>query len=132
MRSLAIALVLAFLPAAIRADEKDAQPITPADAAKQVNKKCTVLLEVKSTGKARSGLIFLNSEANYKDGKNFTLVIDKKAGEKFKKASIDDPAAHFKGKQVEVTGTVTLYQNRPQIKVDEPAQIKIVDKKEAK
>jgi DNA/RNA endonuclease YhcR with UshA esterase domain len=86
-------------------------------------------MEVKSTGKARNGMIFLNSEANYRDGKNFTLVIDKKAAEKFKKASIADPGAHFKGKQVQVTGTVTQYQNRPQMKVDEPGQIKIVEKK---
>jgi DNA/RNA endonuclease YhcR with UshA esterase domain len=106
------------------------RPISPAEAAKAVDQKCTVLMEVKSIGKDRRGrFVFLNSEANYRDGKNFTLVIDRSALENFKKASIADPAAHFKGERVLVTGKVTLFQNRPQIKIDDPTQIKIMKKK---
>ena len=37
--------------------------------------------------------------------------------------------AVVKGKTVHVSGTVTLYQNRPQIQVEEPGQIKVVEKK---
>jgi DNA/RNA endonuclease YhcR with UshA esterase domain len=42
-------------------------------------------------------------------------------------ASLVAPA--FKGKTVRVTGTVTLYQDKPQIKAEDPEQIKIIDKK---
>jgi DNA/RNA endonuclease YhcR with UshA esterase domain len=130
MRSVVVVLALASLPLPARADEKESRPVPPAEAAKLVNKKCTVEMEVKSTGRSqRGGLIFLNSEANYRDGKNFTLLIDRKAADKLKKAGIADPAAHFKGKTVYVSGTVTLYQNRPQIQVEEPGQIKVVEKK---
>jgi DNA/RNA endonuclease YhcR with UshA esterase domain len=122
--------VLVCVNALVHADGKEAAPLSPAEAAKKVDQKCTVAMDVKSTGKSRGGkLVFLNSEANFRDGKNFTLVIDRAALAKFKKASITDPAAHFKGKKVLVTGKVTLFQNRPQIKVDDPAQIKVLEKK---
>jgi DNA/RNA endonuclease YhcR with UshA esterase domain len=123
-----MALVLGLVVAAARAEDKAAKPVTPAEAAKLVDKKCTVVMEIASTGKAGK-LLFLNSEKNYRDKKNFTLVIEKNNLAKFKKAKIDDPAAHFKGKKVQVTGTVTLYQEKPQIKIEDPAQIKIVEEK---
>jgi len=129
MRALVVVLVLLWASPGPAADEKEAKPLTPAEAAKHVNEKCTVELEVKSSAKARNGMVFLNSESNYRDGKNFTVVIEKKDLEKFKKAEIADPAAHYKGKTVHVTGTVSLYQNRPQLKVEDPAQIKVVETK---
>ena len=99
MRVCLMALVLGLVVAAARAEDKAAKPVTPAEAAKLVDKKCTVVMEIASTGKAGK-LLFLNSEKNYRDKKNFTLVIEKKNLAKFKKAKIDDPAAHFKGKTV--------------------------------
>ena len=38
---------------------------------------------------------------------------------------IDDPALHFKGKTIRVTGVVTLKDNRPRIEVDDPGQIEV-------
>jgi hypothetical protein len=38
------------------------------------------------------------------------------------------PRAHFQGKTVLVSGTVTLYREKPRIKVEDPDQIKLVDK----
>jgi DNA/RNA endonuclease YhcR with UshA esterase domain len=128
MRSLCIVLGLALFSPAVVADDKDLKPVTPAEAAKLVNKKCIVVMEVGSTGKTGK-LIFLNSEKNFRDKKNFTVVIEKKTLAKFKKAKIEDPADHFKGKKVQVTGTVTLYNDKPQIKVDDPGQIKVVEDK---
>jgi DNA/RNA endonuclease YhcR with UshA esterase domain len=110
-----------------RGDDSPAKPITVAEAAKKVNEKVTVEMEVKSTG--GKGICFLNSEADFKDVNNFTIFIPKETMEKFEKAKIDDPQKHFKGKTVLVTGTVTLYQKKPQIKVDEPEQIKVLEKK---
>jgi DNA/RNA endonuclease YhcR with UshA esterase domain len=45
---------------------------------------------------------------------------------RFKEMKIDDPANHFKGKVIRVTGVVTLKENQPQIEVDDPRQIEIV------
>jgi hypothetical protein len=60
---------------------------------------------------------------------NFTLFIDKEALAKFKKAKIEDTAAQFQGKTVQVTGKVTLYRERPEIKLTGPDVIKVVEKK---
>jgi DNA/RNA endonuclease YhcR with UshA esterase domain len=120
MRLSAVLLALVLLPAA------DDKPLTPAEAAKKVNEKVTVEMEVKSTGGTTAR--FLNSETDFKDDKNFTVFIPKEALEKFAKVKIEDPAKHFKGKTVRVTGTVTLYRDKPQIKVEDPDQIKVVDK----
>ena len=128
MRAVAI---MVLLPLAVWADDakpKDAKPLTPVEAAKKVNEKVTVELTVNSTG-GRGKRIFLNSEKNYRDGKNFTILLDlAKAGDRFEKAKIDDPAKHYTGKLIRVTGTVTEYQNRPELVVTDPEQIKIVEK----
>jgi DNA/RNA endonuclease YhcR with UshA esterase domain len=47
---------------------------------------------------------------------------------RFKAIKIDDPAGHFKGRVIRVTGVVTLKENRPQIEVDDPRQIEVVEK----
>jgi DNA/RNA endonuclease YhcR with UshA esterase domain len=115
-----------WLPAALADDQPT--PIGPAEAAKKVNEKVTLQMEVKSAN-LRQGVCFLNSEADFKDAKNFTVFIDKDGVAKFKEAKIDDPAAHFKGKTVLVKGKVTLYRDRPEIKVSSPDAIRVVDKK---
>jgi len=107
----------------------DAKPISTDDAAKMVDKRVTVEMEVKSTGTSRQGMVFLNSMMNRNDGKNFVIVLKKEAAEKLRKTLNAEPKDHYKGKTLQVTGTVTQYMNRPQIEVSEPDQIKIVEKK---
>ena len=125
MRSLA-ALLVVILFAAVHADEP-AKTLTPAEAAKKVNEKCTVEMEVKAVGMAKSGkAVFLNSESDFKSPKNFTIMLGQSVLEKLKKAKIDDPAAHYKGKTVRVTGTVKIYKEKPEIIVNEPEEIVIV------
>src|SRR5262249_57304582 len=115
----------ADLYAVVLAAAADDKPLPPAGAAKKVNEKVTVEREVKSTGgtTARS----LNPAADYKGDKNFTVFIPKEALEKFAKAKIEDPAAHYKGKTVRASGTVTLYQAKPQIKVKNPDRTTTTD-----
>jgi DNA/RNA endonuclease YhcR with UshA esterase domain len=125
LRMFAILVALLWSPVAFAKDAP--KPITPAEAAKKVNQQVTLRMEVKSAA-LRNGVCFLNSEKNFKDEKNFTLFIGKEALAKFKKARIEDPAAHFKGKTVQVKGKVTLYRERPQIKLSGPDVIKIVEK----
>jgi DNA/RNA endonuclease YhcR with UshA esterase domain len=101
-------------------------PLTPAEAAKKVNEKVVMQMEVKSTGGDNNR--YLNSEEDFKDPRNFTIFIAKNDLEKFQKAGVEKPEVHFKGKLIEVTGTVVLQKEKPQIKVSEPEQIKIVVK----
>ena len=102
--------------------------VGPMEAAKKVNEEETLQMEVKSAA-LREGVCFLNSKEDFKDAKNFTVFIDKEALAKFKEARIEDPAAHFKGKTIQVKGKVTLYRERPEIKVSGPEAIKVVEKK---
>jgi DNA/RNA endonuclease YhcR with UshA esterase domain len=118
-------LVVAALVAAPAASED--KPLTPAEAAKKVGERVTVEMEVKSVGKG-SGVVFLNSDPDFKDDKNFTLFLNKAGVEKFKEANVEDTAAHFQGKTVRATGKVTLYRERPQIVIEDPTQIAIVKK----
>jgi hypothetical protein len=41
---------------------------------------------------------------------------------RFKEMRIHDPAGHFKGRAIRVTGVATIKENRPQIEVDDPRQ----------
>lgn len=121
------ALPLALMLSASLAAQENAKPLTPAEAAKKIDEKVTVEMEVKSTGGNTAR--YLNSEADYRSASNFTIFIPQGALAGFKKAKIDDPGAHFKGKTIQVTGKVVIYREKPQIRVDEPAQIKILEKR---
>jgi DNA/RNA endonuclease YhcR with UshA esterase domain len=121
----ALVLVLLFVPFA--AADDNPKPVGPEEAAKQVNEKVTLKMEVKAAN-LRNGVCFLNSQEDFKDAKNFTVFLSKEAVEKLKAAKIDDPAAHFKGKTILVNGKVTLYREKPQIVVDDPEQIKVAEK----
>jgi DNA/RNA endonuclease YhcR with UshA esterase domain len=126
MRLTAILLALVLVVAA-SSDDTPTKPLTPAEAAKKLNEKVTIEMEVKSTG--GKGVCFLNSEEDFKDSKNFTVFIPEEVVEKFKKAKVDDPKTFYKGKTVHVTGTVTMFREKPQIKLEDPDQIKVVEKK---
>ncbi len=103
-------------------------PIDPTEAASKINEEVRVQMKVNSAS-IRSGMCFLNSAENFKDEKNFTIFISREVMAKFKEKMVDDPAAHFKGKTIVVKGKVTLYRDRPQIALSEPAAIKIRDQK---
>jgi uncharacterized protein (TIGR03067 family) len=117
-------LVTLVAPLAAWAAEQT-KPLTPAEAAKKVNEQVTLQMDVKASA-GRDTMAFLNSEENYRDAKTFTVFINREALAKFKEAKITDPAAHFRGKTVQVTGKVVLYQNRPEIVLAGPDAIKIV------
>jgi DNA/RNA endonuclease YhcR with UshA esterase domain len=118
---------LALVLSPCLADDAVLKPVTPPEAAKLVDKKVTVEMAVKSTGKGR-GVFFLNSEVDHRSAVNFTAFINEAGAEKFREAKVDDPAAHFKGKTVRVTGTVKLYRDKPEIVVEDPKQVEVVEK----
>jgi DNA/RNA endonuclease YhcR with UshA esterase domain len=75
---------------------------------------------------ADTGRCFLNSRENHRDKDNFTVVIFAPGLAKFAEAGIEDPAAHFKGKTIRVTGRIDLHREQPQIKVTLPEQIEVM------
>src|SRR5262245_18371907 len=129
MRAWMFVLLCSLLCFSTVRSEEPAKPLTPEEAVKKVNETVTVQMEVKSATTTKNGVSYLNSEADFKSDKNFTVFIDKGVSAKFKDAKIEDPAVHFKGKTVEVKGKVTLFKERAQIKLDGPDAIKIVEKK---
>lgn len=102
-------------------------PLTPAEAAKKIDQQVTVEFEVRSTGGGRNR--YLNSEPDFSSAKNFTIFIPQIALPKFAEAKIAMPDEHYYGKVVQVTGTVTVPRDKPQITVTDPAQVKIVESK---
>jgi acetyl esterase/lipase len=100
------------------------QPLTPAAAATKIDQQVRVEFEVKSTGGGRNR--YLNSTSDYSAANNFTIFIPQGALAKFAAAKIAMPDEHFYGKTIQVTGTVVLSRDKPQILVSDPAQIKVI------
>ena len=73
------------------------------------------------------GEIYLDSETDFRDEKNFAVVITKAGAASLKESGIEDPAAHFKDKKIRATGTVKEVDKVPRIEVDDAKQIRIVE-----
>ena len=101
-------------------------PLSPPEAAKRVHERVTVEMLVQAAKNCpHCSQIFLDSEEDHHDPTNLAVALTGSGAARFKEARIDDPALHFKGKTIRVTGVVTLKDNRPQIEVDDPGQIEI-------
>jgi DNA/RNA endonuclease YhcR with UshA esterase domain len=101
-------------------------PLSPLEARSRVNEQVTVEMVVKAAKNCpHCSQIFLDSEEDHHDPDNLAVAVTRIGKAKFKEAMIDDPAGHFQGKTVRVTGTVILKDNRPRIEVDDPGQIEV-------
>lgn len=117
---LAVALI-----AAVVAGQEAPKPLTPVEARKQVGKDATVEMLVK-TAKDRlekRGELYLDAEDDFRDEKNFAVVISKAGAASLKAAGVADPAAHFHGKRIVAKGTVTEVAGVPRIEVSDAKQI---------
>lgn len=123
MRLLPLLLLVAFV-----LEEK---PLTPAEAIPQVGKIVLVEMTIQASKERleKHGEIYLDCEKDFREPKNLAAVINRAGAVKFKEAGIANPAEHFLGKTIRVSGTVTLKDERPRILVEEPKQIVIVEKK---
>ena len=121
-RATPLLAVLLTCQAALAQDA--ARPLTPAEAAKKIDQQITVELMVKSSGGNRNR--YLNSAADYSQPGNFTIYIPEAAVRKFAEAQIAKPDEYYYGKTIQVTGTVTLARDKPQLTVNDPSQVKIV------
>jgi hypothetical protein len=118
--------VLCAVASAVSATED--KPLSPVDAIKKVNEKVTVMMVVKASKNRleKRGEIYLDSEEDFHDPKNLGIVITKAGAAKLAEAGVKEPASHFKGKTIRVTGTVIIKEKRLRIEVDDPKQIEIV------
>jgi hypothetical protein len=102
--------------------------LTPVEARKKVGKKVTVEMTVRAAKDRleKRGEIYLDAERDFRDVKNFAVVITKAGAASLGRAGIPNPAAHFKGKKVRATGTVKVVGKVPRIEVDDAKQIELV------
>jgi hypothetical protein len=75
---------------------------------------------------------YLDSEADYHDEKNVAVVISYDDLDAFKKAGIDDPSTHYKGKTIRVMGTPKREAGQVRMHVKEPKDITILKEKETR
>ena len=103
-------------------------PLSPLEAASRVNERVTVEMLVKAAKNCRHCTqVFLDSEEDHNDPKNLAVAVTESGKARFKEAKIDDPANHFNGRVIRVSGVVTLKDNRPRIDVDDPGIVDDVD-----
>jgi len=80
--------------------------------------KVTVYGTTKNSGKSDSGTNFVNFE-----GAEFYLITFKSDLVAFKDG---EPADLYEGKRLAVTGVVSIYKEKPQFKVTDPDQVKVL------
>ncbi|GIW85213.1 MAG: hypothetical protein KatS3mg107_0873 [Gemmataceae bacterium] len=111
---------------------EDPRPLTPAEAIRQIGQPGVVVEMVVKKAKNRleqRGLIYLDSEEDFRDEKNLGVAISAEAAAKFRAQGIADPAAHFLGQTIRVRGCVMRFENRPYLPVHDPQQITLIPKK---
>lgn len=102
--------------------------IPPEEAASRAGKACTVEMTVRSSRHLDDKeMCFLNSSKQHRDADNFTVVIFKTGLERLTEAGIEAPAEHFSGRTIRVRGVVQLRNEKPQIVVESPTQIELVE-----
>jgi hypothetical protein len=125
--SLAIA-ALVLVAGASPDDEKPPKVVAAPDAKSHIDERCTVEMTVRSSKDAAPRReYYLDSEEDFHDEKNFAVVISYDHADLFKKAGIDNPAEHYMGKKLRVTGKVIHENDQVRIRVEDPKQIKVVD-----
>jgi hypothetical protein len=92
--------------------------VSPSEVAAQVGKVVTVRGRVDGQKNSKSGHTYLNFGGRYPNHV-FSCFFNVK--------SFSEAIPMFEGKEVEVTGTVTMYQDKPQIEVSALSQIRVLE-----
>jgi hypothetical protein len=126
---ISVRLLGVVLLSALAADDK---PITAEEATKKVGEKVVVEMRVRASKDRleKHGEIYLDSEEDFHDPKNLGVIITKAGAAAFAKAGVKDPASHFKGRTIRVSGTISVMDKKVRLVVDDPKQIEVVEKKE--
>ena len=107
----------------------EAKPLTPFEARKKLGEKITVEMIVQAAKDRleKRGEIYLDAETDFRDEKNFAVVITKTGAASLKAAGIDSPAEYFMGKKIRASGTVKEVDTVPRIEIEDAKQIKLVE-----
>ena|SRR5262245_2602383 len=127
-RSLPAVLLAASVSWAVAAEDK---PRSPVEARKKVGEKLTVEMTVRAAKDrlAKRGEIYLDSEPDFRNEKNFAVVITRAGAASLKQAGIANPAEYFQDKRIRATGTVKEVQKVPRIEIEDANQIKRIEGK---
>jgi hypothetical protein len=107
-------------------------PITAEEALKRIGApEVVVEMKVQKAKErlAKRGIIYLDSEPDFKDAKNLGVAISAGAAAKWKEKGIADLAAYFSGKTIRVRGCIMIFEKNPYLPVLNPDQIMVVEKK---
>jgi DNA/RNA endonuclease YhcR with UshA esterase domain len=111
--------IVLFIGLFLMAESAKAETIQPGDATKYVGKSVTVEGPVSEVHHTASGkAIFVDMGGRYPNNV-FTGVLFSDDASKF--PDIDS----LTDKVIDVTGTIKLYQGRPEITLNDPAQIRV-------
>jgi hypothetical protein len=111
-------------------DKNKKTVIAATEARSHVGEECTAQMTVKASKNAAPRRIyFLDSEEDFRDEKNLAVIISYDHADKFREAGIADPAEHYHGKTIQVTGKVIAEDEQIRIHVEDPKQIKVVESK---
>jgi len=105
------------------------KPLTPVEARKKVGEKITVEMTVRGAKDRleKRGEIYFDAETDFRDEKNFAVVITKAGAASLKEAGIANPVEHFKDKKIRATGTVKEVDKVPRIEIDNSKQITLAE-----
>jgi hypothetical protein len=114
----------------VRTLAEETKGLTPIEARKKVGEKITLEMTVRTTKDRleKRGEIYLDSELDFRDAKNFAVVITKMGAASLKAAGIENPAEHFKDKKIRATGLVKEVDKIPRIEIADSKQIRLVER----
>jgi DNA/RNA endonuclease YhcR with UshA esterase domain len=123
-------LVLSLFLSSAVADDKPPRLIPASEAKSHVDETCVVEMTVRASKNAVNRKVcFLDSGEDFKDARNFAVVISYDHADKFKEAGVDDPSEYYRGKTVRVTGKVIREDDQTRIRVENPKQIQLVEER---
>ena len=113
MKSLCCGVIALFGCLAVADDNA----LSPGEARKKVGESITVEMTVQAAKDrmAKRGEIYLDTEMDFRDPKNFAVVITKAGAASLRNAGINAPAEHFRGKKIRAAGLVTEVDQVPRI-----------------
>lgn len=116
MRTLVLVLVFAS-GLSFAAVSAHAQTIAPTEAQAHVGQTVTIEGAVSNVHRLTSGMTFIDLGSTYPDNPFTAVILAADAGK------FPDESA-LAGKNVAITGKVQLYKSKPEIVLNDPAQIK--------
>jgi serine/threonine-protein kinase len=114
--------------ASVNGDDEGMLPVLSArEANRRVGQTVRVTMEVRSTGVERRGsLIFLNSEEDFRDRHNFTIVVPRHVLDDPSDAGVQEFRRRWQRKRVRVEGYLQEFKGQAQIMVAGLNQVRIL------